>query len=439
MQERGLYSAISPRRRNVAINLKPFTRLKLAAFATATHYPYLGHSAPNCRSSRKEPIMPIIRMPPVIRASRPRGGSWFIHPIAVADMCQMTHAFRSSIAVLFVVAGMAAAQPSMPPVPSAPAKVIDVQTLTGPTQPPTINQPDVQIVPNSTQPSTSPTATKTDAQTTTPSAGPDMPSPVSWNFGRTDNSYEMWLGTNFMLDWLKHGSVPIPLVTTGSPVDLVPGAIGQPHTSVVVGDSSVNAQGFTGLQFTLGAWLNREQTFGLEGSYFFLANRSVQQNVITSGQPNSPVLAVPYFDVSGVNAPNGLPGETRFSVFGNGSAGPLLGPNGPIIAGTAGSFTQTLTTGLEGAEFNALYELHQVGGWHFDVVGGFRWLQLIEELDLDVETAGVNPSVQNQNQFFNSIDKFHSVNNFYGGQLGGRIGYPLAAGTSTPQLRWHWE
>ena len=95
-----------------------------------------------------------------------------------------------------------------------------------------------------------------------------------------------WARADYLLWWIKNSSVPA-LVTTGSPTDINPGALGQPGTSVLFG-GNINNQVRSGGRFSFGLWFNDENTLGIEGGYFFLGQRSVRFNDSSAGGGSSP-------------------------------------------------------------------------------------------------------------------------------------------------------
>src|SRR5438445_8441123 len=82
---------------------------------------------------------------------------------------------------------------------------------------------------------------------------------------------KFWLSAEYLAWWIKKEGIP-PLVTVGSPTDLVPGAIGQPGTVVVVGGDDIDFRTFSGGRLTTGMWLNDCQTKGFESNYLFLGH-----------------------------------------------------------------------------------------------------------------------------------------------------------------------
>src|SRR3954462_1458789 len=49
-----------------------------------------------------------------------------------------------------------------------------------------------------------------------------------------------WVRAEYLLWWSKNGPLHEPLVTLGSSNDAIPGALGQPDTQVIFGNSAIN-------------------------------------------------------------------------------------------------------------------------------------------------------------------------------------------------------
>lgn len=226
-----------------------------------------------------------------------------------------------------------------------------------------------------------------------PNPGPIIVAEPVWPSPR------LWFRAEALYWWTKASPLPAPLLTAGSLADATPGALGQPGTSVLIGNENVNTPGRAGGRFTLGFSLDAEQTWGLEGTYFFLAPSSTSQNVSSDGSPDSAPLAFPFFN------PN-LPGEDSSLV---------------ALPGTyAGSASVTVQDFFQGAEANLLYNVQDSGGLRWDVIGGFRYLNLQENLSFVTDSLNVFPTAPG---FFHTFDRFNANNNFYGGQIGVRASY----------------
>jgi hypothetical protein len=211
-----------------------------------------------------------------------------------------------------------------------------------------------------------------------------------------------WVNAEYLLWWTKGFSIP-PLVTTGPTTSA--GILGRPGTIVLLGDSKVNDDLRSGLRVNAGLWLDDCHTWGVEGSYFFLENRGKNFAFSGNGAPGSAVLARPFFNVI-----SGRP-DSEIDAF----------PG--VASGTKFIHTSSF---LQGAEANAIYNLLCCGDWcgcggyRVDLLAGFRYLQLDEDLEIR-ETISVFPGVPViGGTSFNLFDEFKTRNHFYGGQIGAR-------------------
>ena len=212
----------------------------------------------------------------------------------------------------------------------------------------------------------------------------------------------VWFRSEALLWWSKSSPLPVPIVTNGSPDDAIPGGLGQPGTSVLIGGQNISLPVRGGGRFTLGLSFDAEQTWGIEGTYFSLANSRVSQGVFSDGGAGSPWLAVPYYNplTLGEDAtPIALPGEF------------------------AGQAVVSLTSFLQGTEINVLHNVFNSAGVRLDLLGGFRYVNLQENLLFATESPNVYP---NPPAFFNTFDQFNASNHFYGGQFGLRASYDRA-------------
>jgi hypothetical protein len=204
-----------------------------------------------------------------------------------------------------------------------------------------------------------------------------------------------WLKAEALYWWTKASPLPVPVITQGSLSDMVPGAIGQPGTSVLIGNQDISLPGRGGGRFTLGFALDQEATWAFETNYFFLSSVTVSQGVSSDGSPGSAALFLPYFD-------------------------PVLGQESSTFISDpgffAGSAVVALQSFVQGVEANVLFNLSNAGAWRWDGLAGFRYLNLHETLTLSTSSPDATT-------FFNTFDRFDAQNNFYGGQLGARVSY----------------
>lgn len=218
-----------------------------------------------------------------------------------------------------------------------------------------------------------------------------------------------YFGAEYLLWDIKNDRYPA-LVTTGpvrdpnNPLDRV-GVLGGPGTQVLFGGDDVDSNMRSGARFNAGYWFDPCNNLGVDGSIFFLAERSVRFNVDSGAFP---VITRPFFDA------------TRGREVAEATAAPGV---------SAGRLTITAPSRLWGGDIN-LRKNWLCGCFHrVDLLAGFRYLDLEEELaireDIQVnlsEAVRNNPELVNLQPFDGNrivvIDQFSTRNRFYGGQLG---------------------
>ena len=221
-----------------------------------------------------------------------------------------------------------------------------------------------------------------------------------------DLSSRIYVSAEYLLWWTKKSPIPVPLVTTTSnPDQMPPATIGADGTSVLLGNQKLDTSARSGARFTAGAWCDERGELGLEASYFFLASRTVTQSVASNGGPNDALLAVPFFaDDLGI--------ENSFT---------LAAPSS-----LAGGATLKLTSRHQGAELNGMVKTCTGPNLQFDVLAGFRFLDLRENLSFATASLGIqDPSVagSNNGMILNTLDQFDTHNLFYGFQIAARAEY----------------
>ena len=220
---------------------------------------------------------------------------------------------------------------------------------------------------------------------------------------------------DYLMYWLKGGPAP-PLVTTGNPADPVPGALGQPGTKVLY-SGPLNYGTFSGVRLTLASPVDPDRPVGIEGNGFLLGNRATGFSA-TSNAASQPSLYVPIFAVDKAHQGSFAISDPQFP---------------PLPA--AGGISVSTSSQLWGAELNGIFRVWTAQQAHLDLLAGFRYLNLYEQLGLTghVDVGGLNvfPMIS---------DGFNTTNQFYGGQLGVAPWLPLAA-SDTPRspARSLWE
>jgi len=213
-----------------------------------------------------------------------------------------------------------------------------------------------------------------------------------------------WFSAEELYWWTKGQRTPA-LVTSGSATDPIPGALGQPGTQTLLGNS-LNSIGQFGGRFTAGLWFDEQHTRGFEASYFFLGSRTNSFLAGGSGTPGSPVIARPFLDVTNPNTPFQNSQVISF----------------PRVA--AGGLMVNNSTGLQGVGANGLCNLcccsDRCNGRRLDLIGGFNWTQLRQGLSINEDitvTAGQIGGIPSSGRI-NLFDGFSTQNNFYGAQIG---------------------
>lgn len=208
------------------------------------------------------------------------------------------------------------------------------------------------------------------------------------------------------LAWfIKKNPLRAPLVTFASFEDDLPGALGQPHTRVLLGKEEIGMGWMQGFEAGVQSCISSKTS--LEAAYFLLPEVQERKSIKTSGEPGSLNLAVPVFDVTGVFGLSGAPGETIYI---------LPGPLGES-PGFSGSFKVDFSSQFQGAEIHGFYTFKTRACSILKWVGGLRWFQLEEALRFKVDTATVSNS-SSPFDFAKSIDRFQTTNHFVGGQIG---------------------
>jgi hypothetical protein len=208
-----------------------------------------------------------------------------------------------------------------------------------------------------------------------------------------------WISAEYLLWWIRSTPLP-PLITAGTPSS--GGILGLSGTNVLFGGSDFDHDVFSGGRFTAGFWLDCEHTCGLEGSFFFLGSQSRQACFSGSGEPGSPIIARPVFDV--------LAGRENAE---------LVASPGQL----AGTICATLSSRLWGAEVNGITNLCCGCCYRVDLIGGFRYLELDEGLNITENLAALPGVPVIGGSTINLSDEFDAHNRFYGGQLGARAEY----------------
>ncbi len=292
-----------------------------------------------------------------------------------------------------------AAPPATPPVPALPAT----------SAPPVAAVPAGPATP-AAQPAILPAAPGGSCGCTQAATAPTCNCNPCNATGPCGPAGRVWADAELLLWWTRGMNVP-PLITSspsGTPRDLA-GVIGAPTTRILFGGDEEDNGMRPGFRVRLGTWLDDCQTCGIEGSYFFLGSKSEGR---TFGPADSPVLARPFIDVN--------PGVTN--PFGAGAVG-FGSPNSELVVfpGVLTGIANVRTsTDLYGFDANARKNLFCSCDYRLDVLAGYRYLNLQDEVSINENLTVLsadNPSIPQGTNFIVS-DRFKTINDFNGGQLG---------------------
>lgn len=196
--------------------------------------------------------------------------------------------------------------------------------------------------------------------------------------------------------WFKDMPLP-PVLTTGLTTDDLPGAIGMPGTTILLGGLTVDESNHAGARGALSWWFDPAGILGAEVVGLYMAPRTRTVAEASDGSPGSSVLSQPFF--------NAVTGQEDISFV-------------ALPGYTSGSVVAEVDARLWGAEANGLVNLYQWRGFRIDGLAGFRYLQFHESVELRAESTGMPglPIIGGASTV--GIDRFQVDNNFYGGQFG---------------------
>jgi Putative beta barrel porin-7 (BBP7) len=204
----------------------------------------------------------------------------------------------------------------------------------------------------------------------------------------------VWIEGEALLWKVQKGPLRFPLVTTGDPNDgPIAGALGMPGTRILFGGSDLEYSRSPGFRLTVGGWLN-DDPVGVEVTTFWLNSQDIMFGT-TSNNVGVPALYLPSLNLA------------------TGNEGRLLVAD--ALAGFAGDVGIRSQSRLWGWDANALFAVAR-GSTEVTLLAGFRYADLTESLQIQSHSSDLLFLTQND-----SLDQFNTSNQFYGGQIGGRI------------------
>jgi hypothetical protein len=220
-----------------------------------------------------------------------------------------------------------------------------------------------------------------------------------------------WVSGEYLLWRTRHPGLGYPL-ETAAVAGTSNGILGTRNTVKYFDGGDLNYGNYSGARFTLGRWFDAPQTYGIEGSAFFLS--APGQQFVSIANLTSPSLV----------GANGIP-ATPISIFRPYISATSLTPQALLLGSQVPSTGGTLTTGalrvdsnsnLWGAEANLLRNVYATDCIQICLLAGPRYLDLKEDL-----TVASVSQTSATSQIFGVLDRFTTHNEFAGGQLGARL------------------
>lgn len=220
---------------------------------------------------------------------------------------------------------------------------------------------------------------------------------------------QMYSELDYLIWWVSKNElteVTLSLVTQGQWSDPLPGALAQPNTKLVGPYPGFDYGAFKGGKLILGAWLDAEQTVGLEFSGVLLEQRSAGQFYNGQNLPAGIIYTNPLKSPPPVNS---IQTSTAALLKGSGVTDPAIS-----------SFTTHTGLQMWTGDINWMANWGRTEHQTFDLLFGFRQMQVQEGLSLSGTTVYEEP-INGQRTVLTGMDSVATTNSFYGGQFGGRI------------------
>jgi len=210
----------------------------------------------------------------------------------------------------------------------------------------------------------------------------------------------VWLSYTQLLMWYQPTRAQFPLA--------VGNAAGGPSRTLLAGDGELGR--FSAFQVAGGVWLNGAHTFGVAGDFFLSEHRSRFESA--AGGPGGLTIQRPFID-----ALTGAPAALAVS---NAAAGRF---NDPLFTG---SVATAITARLAGAGVALQRNVFCTPTTRATLSFGVRYYDLDESLSIyQATTAADGATIGRQllqvGSVANVFDRVYTRNQFYGGELGGRV------------------
>jgi Putative beta barrel porin-7 (BBP7) len=204
------------------------------------------------------------------------------------------------------------------------------------------------------------------------------------------DSFRFWVRAEYLAWWVKSAPQPIS-VLTGDP--------NNPTQELLNSDGGFGLT--SGFRIGLGMWFDSANTVGLETTFFTLERRTRSFGA-SSDDGGNPTLVLPF-----VNQTPGAIGASQLTITSPGLF--------------AGNVLVESTMQLWGMEANgALVLIPRSSGFELTALAGFRYVDLLEHLNITTLSSDITT---NPNTILLQSDQFGTRNQFFGGQLGGKVSW----------------
>lgn len=311
---------------------------------------------------------------------------------------------RTVAAVIGLLAGAGSALAQTPPLPAAPLATRAAYAEMSVAEVPESSPVPTQLPPPGAQMWRSPDSPQF------PDLGHELESdpvePSSPGTGHEPGSCKTrplryWASAEYLMWWFKDGSLQSALLTS-SPT-LGSATLGSPGNTVAFGGRSLDFDLSSGGRVAVGV-ASPCQHVAIEASGFMLQEQTLH---FAAGPGAGTVLARPVI--------NGVTG---------GESALLVSAPGSFVGG----MNISASSKFYGGEGNVVGNVFNCDMFAFDLIAGFRFLDLTEDLEIDQSTASTGGGAAGGNLLLprtSSIlrDAFRASNQFYGGQIGAQAEY----------------
>jgi hypothetical protein len=199
-----------------------------------------------------------------------------------------------------------------------------------------------------------------------------------------------WAEADYLLWQTKSMRVPALATTSTDETADNPGALDDPATSILFGDTEMNDGAQSGGRFELGMWLNPSQCNGIEVSYLFLDE---EQTSFHGSQDDYTILARPFYNVESSEQ------DARLIDF-------------PDLV--EGSLDISVETSLQ--TLAVMYRATTIRSRSgcFSVFGGYRFAELDDDVTISESTLSLSGPTAGTT--YDLYDAFATRNTFHGSE-----------------------